>query len=262
MRPLENVTVWSFRFHEAMDPFTPFSSTFCWAALQPHCVGNRRSSQYLHPDSDLWLRHGRVTIITWRMLALSERNFGKESCLYCSASTSSAKNPRHLGSLADFTNAVFWEVSIKTVFPWCHFHKTLRIWVKRTACGCRHFCIFEIICELLWLFRKISQTVVRRPIAIPLLSFVSGFWWITRPVSWSELVISLWCWAWRCTWWCAWRVLRWRCRGWTRTRTWTTIQGQQDVRKFILASFCLFCLVNRGCLPLDHSVFFAKFSKW
>ena len=114
-------------------------------------------------------------------------------------------------------------------------------------------------------FWKISQTVVRRPIAIPLLIFVLGFWWITRRVSWSELVTSLWCWTWRCTWWCTWRVWRWRCGGWTRTRTWTTIQGQLDVRNYF---FCInFSLFGRPWLftvgPLvGISVFFAKFSKW
>ena len=37
----------------------------------------------------------------------------------------------------------------------------------RNVCGCRHFCIFEIICELLQPFWKISQTVFSLPHRCP-----------------------------------------------------------------------------------------------
>ena len=43
-----------------------------------------------------------------------------ESCLYCFASTSSAKSPCHLGSLADLVNSIFWEVSITNCVSLMH----------------------------------------------------------------------------------------------------------------------------------------------
>ena len=54
---------------------------------------------------------------------------------YCFASASSARSPCHL--------------SKNTVLPGCHFCRTFRIRVMRNVCGCRHFCIFEIFCDLL-----------------------------------------------------------------------------------------------------------------
>ena len=81
----------------------------------------------------------------------------------------------------------FWEVSIKTMPPgfWYHFRRTFRIWVLRNVCGCKHFSVLQIICELLQPFRKISQTFDRISIAIPLLILVLGFWEWSAPVSWS-----------------------------------------------------------------------------
>ena len=34
-----------------------------------------------------------------------------------------------------------------------------RIWVTKNVCGCWHFCIFEIICELLQPLQEVSQAV-------------------------------------------------------------------------------------------------------
>ena len=128
---------------------------------------------------------------------------------------------------ADIATSVFWEVSKNTVLPWWHFGRPFRIWVMRSVCGRRHFCIFEIICELLQPFWKISQKVIRI-IRIP-----CG---IPRPVSWCELVTSLRSWTCWCTWWCTWRVLRGRCRGRTR-------QSRNDHRYEIFRLHKMFFLV-------------------
>ena len=66
----------------------------------------------------------------------------------------------------------------------------------RNVCGCRHFCIFEIICELLQPFRKILQTVVRISIAIHsfYFVFVLGFW-DGDPLQFPEARPSLRSWA-------------------------------------------------------------------
>ena len=113
-----------------------------------------------------------------------------------------------------------WENSVLPWF-WCHFHRTVRIWVLRNVGGCMQFCVLQIICGLLRPHKKISQMVVRISIAISLfiLFFVfCGVWWIA-PVSWCRIVTSLWCWTWGCTW----RVLRWRCRGPNGYQNLTTI---------------------------------------
>ena len=120
---------------------------------------------------------------------------------YCFASASSAGSPCHLGSQAYFAISVFWQMSFNTVLPKCHFRRTLRIRVMRNVCRCRHFCIFEIFCELLQPFWKISQTVIR------IFQTACG---ISRPVSGCELATALkhdlsMFLSMR-------RVLRWRCR--------------------------------------------------
>ena len=66
----------------------------------------------------------------------------------CFTSASSARSPSHLGSQAYLTISIFWEVSVDAVLPGCHFCGTFRIRVVRNVCGCWHFCISEIICEL------------------------------------------------------------------------------------------------------------------
>ena len=111
-----------------------------------------------------------------------------------------------------FAISIFRAASKNTLLPGCHYCRPLRIWVTRNVCGWRHFCIFEIFCELHLPFRKVSQSVSRCSIVIPLFIFVLGFGWIA-PVSWCPIVIALCCWTWRCTWW----VLRWRCRRRTGT---------------------------------------------
>ena len=59
----------------------------------------------------------------------------------------------------------FWEESINTVLPGCHFRWTFRIRVMRSGreCvpWCWHFCIFEIICGLLQPLREVPQAVSR-----------------------------------------------------------------------------------------------------
>ena len=82
---------------------------------------------------------------------------------YCFASASSAESPCNFGSQTGIAFSVFWEVSINTVLR-----------PERCVCGCRHFCVFEIICELPQPFRKISQTVIRISIVIPL--YICFFW--------------------------------------------------------------------------------------
>ena len=69
---------------------------------------------------------------------------------YCFAKSSSARSPCHLGSQAYFAISVFREVE----YEHCDsrvplFVGTFRTWVMRNVCGCTHFCIFEIISELL-----------------------------------------------------------------------------------------------------------------
>ena len=44
----------------------------------------------------------------------------------------------------------------------------------RNVCGRKHFCVFEIFCELLQPFRKVSQSVFRVSIVVPLF-FVLSF---------------------------------------------------------------------------------------
>ena len=55
-------------------------------------------------------------------------------------------------------------------------------------------------------------------------------------------------WAWWCICWCTWRVLRWRCRWWTRQS-----RNNHWYEMFRFATCFFPCLVNRGCLPLGHS---------
>ena len=43
----------------------------------------------------------------------------------------------------------------------CHFRGPFRIWVLRNLCGCKSFCIFEIVCERLQPLWKISQPIIR-----------------------------------------------------------------------------------------------------
>ena len=156
--------------------------------------------------------HGCVSVIVSRFTVLTENFvicchqitelFCKRCCF---ANASSARSPCHLGSQAYFAISVFREVSMNTVIPECHFCRTFRTRVMRNVCGCTHFCIFEIISELLKPFWQVSQTVVRGSIGIPLCFFISvlGFWWLA-PVSWCGFVTSLCCWTWRCTWWVLW----------------------------------------------------------
>ena len=78
------------------------------------------------------------------------------------------------GSQADIAVSVFREVSKK-------YGASLDVVAtvvgcsgsdfRRTVCGCRHFCVFQIVCEILQPLRKISQTVVRISIVIPLFVF-------------------------------------------------------------------------------------------
>ena len=51
------------------------------------------------------------------------------------------------------------EVNMKTMHPgfWYNFRWTFRIWVLGNVCVCRHFCLFQNICELLQPFMKISN---------------------------------------------------------------------------------------------------------
>ena len=83
-----------------------------------------------------------------------------------------------LGSLADHTILVFWELTINTVLPGCHFRRTFRIWVLRNVCGCWHFCIHEIIWELLESLQEISQAVSRCLLVVLILILALGFRWI------------------------------------------------------------------------------------
>ena len=144
------------------------------------------------------LNHDCVSVIVSRITSLIE-DFVICCCqvtkLFCSryhfATASSARSHCHFGSRANFAISVSWEVSVSAVLLGCHF------------CGAFHSVRF---------LTRSSEALLLYPFLF------LGFWWIVRPVSWCELVTSLWCWTWRCTWWCTWRVLRWRCRGWTRTR--------------------------------------------
>ena len=79
-------------------------------------------------------------------------------------------------------------------------------------------------------WRSRSRPSESRLLSLFILLFLSC-WWIA-PVSWCWIVTSLCRWTWRCTW----RVLRWRCRGWTRTR----IGRQQELRNSFKQDPCVF----------------------
>ena len=68
-----------------------------------------------------------------------------------------------------------WILRRNTVLRSWHFYKTFRTRVVRSACGCWHFCIFEIFWEVLQPFRRILQAVSGCSLA---------------PVSWCSLVTS------------------------------------------------------------------------
>ena len=100
-------------------------------------------------------------------------------------------------------------------------------------CAGAAFCIFEIFCEILQPFWKISQTVIR------IFRIACG---ISRPVSGCELVtalkhdlsmfLSMY----------SRRVLRWRCRRWTR-------QSRNKVTKLSVFHKMYFpCFVNRDLM--------------
>ena len=71
---------------------------------------------------------------------------------YSFTSSPSARSACNYGSLADLAILVFWEVNTNTMLSWCHFCRTFRIWVVRTACGCWHICDLVALCEVLWPF--------------------------------------------------------------------------------------------------------------
>ena len=99
-----------------------------------------------------------------------------------------------------------------------------RIWVLRTVCGCRQFCVFWIICELLQPLRKISLTVVRISTDIPLFFL---FWVFGVDLHHLRGVISS-----------------------LRSDAGTTRGMKVSVLNFIVFS----SLVNRGFWPLTHSL--------
>ena len=59
----------------------------------------------------------------------------------------SCNEPLLFGSQADVAISGFWEVSKSGVHHslFWHFRGPFRIWVLRNLCGCKSFCIFEII---------------------------------------------------------------------------------------------------------------------
>ena len=95
-----------------------------------------------------------VSVIVSRFTSFTE-NFviccWQVTNIFCSkywiSSAFSARRPCNLGPLAYFAISVFRDIRTYTVFPGCHIRWTFRIWVMRSVCECRHFCLFEITCE-------------------------------------------------------------------------------------------------------------------
>ena len=130
-------------------------SFFCLARIRP----NPLRGEILYCDS--------ITVIVSRFTALIE-NFviccyqvTDFFCTWCwFTSSPSAKSPRNLGSLADLAILVCREVNLRnTVLPSCLFYWTFRPWVMRNVCGCWHFCVFELFCDVLQPLPKILQAV-------------------------------------------------------------------------------------------------------
>ena len=68
------------------------------------------------------------------------------------------------------------------------FCGTFRIGVMRNVCGCKHFCTFEIFCELLQPFRKVLQPVSRCPTVIPLHEACGGM--SKRSLCWNSMIVQ------------------------------------------------------------------------
>ena len=93
----------------------------------------------LNPLNGKILYHDWVSMIVPRFTSFVEdfvTSCNQITKLFCQryrlASAPSARSPCNFGSLADL-----------------HFFWTFLIWVMRNLCGCWHFCILEILCEVL-----------------------------------------------------------------------------------------------------------------
>ena len=88
----------------------------------------------LNPSSGLILYHDCVSVIVSRFTFFTEDSvisYYQVTNFFCSrygcASASFARSPCHLGSRPYFAISVFWEVSVNTVHPACHFERAFRI---------------------------------------------------------------------------------------------------------------------------------------